>query len=69
MKTKAQRKDIREKDDAALAALLVETREAIRKDRFTKAGTPGAAGKSPAASRKMIARIETELRARRQKTA
>ena len=69
MKTKAQRKDIKEKDEATLVALLAETRESIRKSRFTKAGTPGATSTSPAAGRKLIARIETELRARRAKTA
>jgi ribosomal protein L29 len=65
MKTKDQRKDIHGKDEAALASLLVETRESLRKARFGKAGTPGAAAKSPRATRKTIARIETELRARK----
>ncbi len=63
MKTKAQRKDIREKDEAALVALLTETREAMRQARFGKAGTPGAAQKSPRNQRKMIARAETALNA------
>jgi ribosomal protein L29 len=69
MKTNAQRKDIREKDEAALVELLTATRESMRKARFGKAGTPGASGKSQVAERKLIARLETELRSRKTKTA
>lgn len=67
MKTKTQRKDIREKDEAALGALVAETREAMRQTRFGKAAS-GAAAKSPRAARKTVARALTELAARK-KTA
>lgn len=63
MKTKAERKDIREKDEAALVSLLAETREATRQARFGKAGSPGAGAKSPRNQRRLIARAETALTA------
>lgn len=68
MKTKAERKDIRGKDEAALVTLVSETREAMRLGRFGKAGAPGVAGQNARAQRKLIARAETELTARRLKT-
>lgn len=65
MKTKAQRKDIREKDDLALVSTLAEHREAIRASRFGRAANPTKGGVNPAALRKAIARIETERTVRR----
>ncbi len=64
MKTKTLRKEINEKDAVALAALVAETREEIRKSRFGKAAS-GAAAKSPRLAPKTVARALTALAARK----
>jgi ribosomal protein L29 len=66
MKTKAERKDIRDKDDAGIKSVLLETREAMRAARFGRAGIAKGA-KSFRAMRKTIARAMTEANARRVK--
>jgi hypothetical protein len=66
MKTKTERKNITEKDDAGLASVLSETRETMRAARFGRVGVAKGA-KSFRAMRQTIARAMTEQNARRAK--
>lgn len=66
MKTNATRKEVRGKDDAALAAAIAETREAIRAQRFgRRTAAPAKGAATPRALRRQVARLETERSARR----
>lgn len=58
MKTKAKRQDIREKDDAAIAAALAGARESLRQARFGRVTALKDGG--VAALKKTVARLETE---------
>lgn len=52
------------KNDQELLALLAETREKLREERFSAAGARAKDPNSPRKLRKMIARALTEQRAR-----
>ena len=66
---KKSMKSIREKNDGELRKLLTERREELRALRFTAAGARPKDSNAPAKVKKEIARILTELAARRKVTA
>jgi ribosomal protein L29 len=59
--------DIRKKSDTELDKMLAERREHLRQTRFDMTGTKITDVKDSANTRKEIARIMTELRARKEK--
>lgn len=66
---KKSMKTIREKNDGELRKLLTEKREELRSLRFTAAGARPKDSNAPGKVKKEIARILTELSARRKVVA
>lgn len=64
-----QMQEIRTKDDAALAKLLAEAREELRKFRFNVAGSALRDVRAARTNKKTVARILTEQTARQRTTA